>query len=57
MQLTAEDLTPAQIADELVGIGKRGVEKSLGVLYVHLEVDSAITAYRKALLLGLMPLD
>lgn len=57
LQLTAEDLTPQQIADELGNITDRGVTQRLYVLYDHLEVDSAIAAYRKALLLGLMPLD
>lgn len=57
LQLTAEDLTPQQIADELGNITKRGVEQRLYVVNQHLETKSAIAAYRKALLLGLMPLD
>jgi DNA-binding NarL/FixJ family response regulator len=57
LQLTAEDRTPALIADEVGNITERGITQRLYVLYDHLEVDSAIAAYRKALLLGLMPLD
>jgi len=56
LQLTAEDRTPLQISDVLKSIGKRGVEKRLSVLYLHLGVNSAIAAYRKVLMLGLMPL-
>ncbi len=57
LQLTAEDLTPLQIAAELGDVGERGVEQRLYVVNQHLETKSAIAAYRKALLLGLMPLD
>jgi FixJ family two-component response regulator len=57
LQLTAEDLTPQQIADAIGEITDRGVEQRLYVVNQHLEAKSAIAAYRKALLLGLMPLD
>jgi len=56
LQLTAENYTPQQVADIVKNITARGVEQRLSVLYLHLGVNSAIAAYRKVLMLGLMPL-